>query len=106
MKKQPYKLTQAQELLRTHIQELGIAVEAEVTFHPERKWRFDLFLPEPRIGIEIDGGMWSGGHRHMAAIELDHEKSNVAQMMGIRVLRFTNRQVLTGQAVQFFKEQL
>jgi hypothetical protein len=43
-------------------------------------------------------------HRHTSAIELDHEKSNHATMMGIRVLRFTNRQVLSGQAKRFFEE--
>ena len=100
------KLTMAQELLKTHLSELGYAAEFEYQFEPTRKWRFDLFLPEQSIGIELDGGMFHGGHSRGTALERDYEKQNIAQLRGFRILRFTNRQVLSGQALQFLKENL
>ena len=96
-----YKLTQAQTLLLIHLKELKLEAVPEYRFHETRKWRFDVYIPAARIGIELDGGIFTGGHRRGTAIELDHEKSNQAQMMGIRVLRFTNRQVLNGVAREF-----
>jgi very-short-patch-repair endonuclease len=105
-RRKPYKLSEAQTLLLMHLSELGLQCFPEYTFHSTRKWRFDVFLPEANVGIELDGGMFSGGHRHSAAIEKDHEKSNTATMMGIRCLRFTNRQVLSGAAKEFVQEWL
>ena len=101
-----YVLSTAQRLLLIHLGELGLKCVPEYRFDDTRRWRFDVWLPEARIGIELDGGMWSGGHRHAAAIELDHEKSNTAAMMGIRCLRFTNRQVEKGEAKDFIREWL
>lgn len=104
-RRKPYKLTQAQELLKTHLKELGWDSVLEYTFC-ERRWRFDVYIPDLRVGIELDGGMWSGGHARGSALEDEYEKSNSAQLKGFRILRFTNRQVLSGQALQFLKENL
>ena len=113
MRARQYKLTQAQTLLLIHLKELKLAAIPEHRFHETRKWRFDIFIPEARIGIELDGGFWSGGrdsrglsHMRGAALEGDYEKQNVAQMMGIRILRFGNRQVLSGAAKEFVKAWL
>jgi len=109
------KLTPAQTLLVIHIKELlkpyeGKEYEPEVVtehqFMPDRKFRFDVALPSLRIGIECDGGQWSGGHRHNQAIERDYEKLNLAQMLGWRCLRFTNKQVLRGEAKSFLEKWL
>jgi hypothetical protein len=35
-------------------------VSPEHKFHPKRRWRIDYYLPTLRIGIEIEGGVWSG----------------------------------------------
>lgn len=97
------RLTKAQMLLRTHLQELGIATEAEYQFHPERKWRFDLASLEHRVGFECNGHF---AGKHGAGWSNDAEKINTAQMMGWRVLVFTNRAVLSGEALQWLKENL
>jgi very-short-patch-repair endonuclease len=99
------KLTPAQELLRIHLNELGQGCDYEVRFC-DRKWRFDIALPLHRLAIEISGGNWTGGHRRGQAQENEYEKLNLAQMMGWRVLQFTNRQVLTGQAKEFLRTWL
>lgn len=106
------KLTEAQILIGTHFKELGIGFEYEKQFLHNRLFRFDLFFEHRKdyrsewvpYGVELDGGMWSGGHRHKKAIELDYEKSNLAQVNGFRILRFTNEQVESGYAKSFIKE--
>src|SRR5258707_9278432 len=100
------KRSLAQELLRTHLQELGIKTEAEYRFDPARRWRFDLASIEHRIAFECDGGKWSGGHRRGKALEADYERQNAAIMQGWRLLRFTNEQVLKGEALGWLKEHL
>ena len=65
-------------------------------------------LPQYRrlFGIEIDGGMWTGGHTRGPGLEKDYEKQNLAQMNGYRILRFTNRQVQNGNAKEALKDLL
>lgn len=98
------KLTAQQVLLGIHLRELGLAIEYEYRFLPDRKFRFDVYVPELRLGIEVDGGMWRGGHRRSDAIEVDNEKVNLALKHGFACLRFTNRQVDSGYAKQFVKD--
>lgn len=98
-----YKLTKQQILLGIYLDELGIRFQREAKFC-ERAWRFDLMLPDYRIAIEINGGNWSGGHRRGKAQEDEYNKINWAQMVGYRVLQFTNYQVECGHARAFLKE--
>lgn len=97
------KLTVAQELLKIHLSELGITTVPEYRFDAKRLFRFDLASPELRLGFECNGHFegkhgrgWSG----------DAEKMNLAQMQGWRVLVFTNKQVLRGEAKTFIAEHL
>lgn len=62
---------------------------AEWYFHPERKWRFDYALPELKIAIEIDGGLFSGG-RHSGGMgqKKDMEKMNAAASAGWLVFHY------------------
>lgn len=100
------KLTDAQNLLRTHLAELGHECVPEWQFCEGRKWRFDLFCGALGIGFEVDGGKWHGGHRRGNALEQDYEKQNMAQLLGFRILRFTNQQVLKGEALAWLRENL
>ncbi len=101
------RLTDAQELLRTHLGELGFDdVETEYRFCLDRRWLADLASPGRRLLFECDGGMWHGGHRRGKALEADYERQNRAQVEGWRILRFTNRQVLNGEALAWLKEHL
>lgn len=63
---------------------------AEWQFHPERRWRFDYALPELKIAIEIDGGLFTGG-RHSGGIGQlkDLEKMNEAASRGWLVFHYT-----------------
>lgn len=70
--------------------ETFILVKPEHKFHPKRRWRIDYYLPTLRIGIEIEGGVWTGGrHTHPAGFTKDMEKYNTAALMGIAIYRLT-----------------
>ena len=84
-----YQVALAQELKNA-----GHAVEAEYRFHPTRKFRFDLAIPEKRLAIEIEGAVYvRGGHSTGRGIEKDCEKGNLATLAGWRLLRFTTTQL-------------
>jgi len=100
------RVTPAQELLATHLRELGYEPEMEYQFCADRRWRADLAIMDVRLLLEVDGGMWSGGHKRGAALEGDYEKQNTAQLQGWRILRFSNRQVMEGEAIAFLKKLL
>lgn len=69
--------------------ELGIEAVPEYKFHPTRKWQFDFAIIGPKIGIEIDGGIFSGGrHTRGSGFVKDMEKLNEAAILGWRILRF------------------
>jgi len=68
----------------------GPELQSEFKFHPSRKWRFDRAYPSLMIGIEIEGGTWSGGrHNREPGFTNDCEKYNSAALMGWRVFRFS-----------------
>lgn len=70
--------------------DLKIEVLKEYIFHPTRKWRFDYSLPQYKIAIEVDGGVWINGRHNRASGYLkDLEKFNAAASMGWVVLKFT-----------------
>lgn len=114
------KLSDEQILLgEHHLKELGVeTIVYEYQFCDERDWRLDIFLPEHRLGIEIHGGQFTGGHRRGAwgkkegarrrklgiketPQEEEYNKLNMAQMDGIRVFQFSNEQVNDGRAKEF-----
>lgn len=63
---------------------------AELVFHPSRKWRFDIAIPERKIAIEYEG-IFSAKSRHTSVKGFtgDCDKYNAAQLLGWIVLRYT-----------------
>lgn len=70
--------------------DLRVECVKEFKFHPVRKWRFDYAIPEHKIALEVEGGVWTGG-RHTSSVGFmkDMEKYNTATPMGWRVFRTT-----------------
>ena len=66
----------------------------------ERRWKFDLALPDRKIAIEINGGIFAyqPSHHSIKGILRDMEKLNEAQILGWKVLQFTPEQVKDGSA--------
>lgn len=80
-------------------QKLGVECVREYRFHPYRLWRFDYAIPDLRIAIEIDGGVWINGRHNRASGYLgDMEKFNAAATLGWVVLKFTPQEQYTRKA--------
>jgi very-short-patch-repair endonuclease len=64
--------------------------EVEFRFHPTRKWRFDFAIPELKIAIECEGGVYTKG-RHVTGqgYSNDCTKYNAANELGWHVYRYT-----------------
>ncbi len=97
----------------------------EHTFHPKRKWRFDLAWVKERIALEIDGGLYArpvvcnhchqnvkrlvggkwvavregGRHTTGRGRENDIEKENEAQLLGWHIFHVTPDQVQKMEAL-------
>lgn len=71
--------------------ERAVSIEEEYLFHPERKWRFDYYIPAYKIAVEFEGGIFENntGHKTAKHYTKDTDKYNAAQSMGFIVLRFT-----------------
>lgn len=70
--------------------DLRVECVKEYKFHPTRKWRFDFAIPEYKIAIEIDGGVWNyGRHNRAQGYLADMKKFNAAASLGWIVLKFT-----------------
>lgn len=94
--------SEGEESLAFQLKALGVPFEREFTFAPGRKWRADFMLDNddgPFWLVEVEGGVWNGGHRRGAEANKDTERFNAAQILGYRCLRFTPYQVETGEAI-------
>jgi len=90
-------VTAAQTLVAEWLREWGYAPVFEYRFC-ERQFRFDVAIPEARCGIEVDG--YHAG-RHGSGWGSDYEKDRLAQMLGWKVLRFSNSEVLGKKQVAY-----
>jgi very-short-patch-repair endonuclease len=87
IKRVPVLTREAKFLLMCRARKLPVPVP-EYRFHPVRKFRLDWAWPEHRVGLEVDGGVWSGGaHGRGTGITRDQEKTNLAAGEGWRILR-------------------
>jgi hypothetical protein len=74
------------------LKELKIPYQKEYKFLPDRKFRFDFYceINGKMIGIEYDG-IFAKKNRHtsFSGFTMDTEKTNLAQIAGYIVLRYT-----------------
>jgi hypothetical protein len=82
-----------------YLKSRAIGYVYEHKFHPDRKWRFDLAIPEHKIALEYEG-IYGGKSRHttVSGYTADSEKYNQAAILGWRVLRYTAKN--KAQAIQ------
>ena len=87
--------------------DLGVECVKEYKFNPERKWRFDYAVPEYRIALEVEGGVWtSGRHTRPQGFLGDIEKYNTATLMGWRVFRTTPTELYRTATINLLKEAI
>lgn len=87
--------------------DLKVECVKEHKFHPKRKWRFDYAIPEHKIALEVEGGVWTGG-RHIRAQGFlgDMEKYNTATLMGWRVFRTTPDDLYKMATINLFRQAI
>lgn len=79
-------------------QEFGLNTIVEHRFHPKRMWRFDVAIPEIKLAIEVEGGVWiHGRHTRGSGFINDMEKYNSATSLGWRLLRCTPDHLLSSK---------
>lgn len=81
----------------------------EYRFHQGRKWRIDYYFEANgrRVGLEVEGGVWSGGrHTRGAGFKGDMEKYNAAAGMGITIVRVVPGDLLKIETFNLVKKTL
>lgn len=87
--------------------DLRVACVRELKFHPVRKWRFDYAIPEHKVAIEVEGGVWTQGrHTRPRGFLGDMEKYNTATALGWRVLRVTPDTLTTGATLDLVRRTI
>ena len=78
---------------------------AEYRFHGVGMWGIELAWVDQKVGLEIDGGIWSGGrHTRGAGWLKDTEKLNTLACMGWRMLRCTPSDLCRTETVEMVRE--
>ena len=87
--------------------DLGETCVKEYRFHPQRRWRFDYALPEHKIALEVEGGVWTGGrHTRPQGFLGDIEKYNTATLMGWRVFRTTPEELVRSATLNLLRQAI
>lgn len=87
--------------------DLHVECVKEHKFHPVRKWRFDYAIPEYKIAIEVEGGVWTGGrHTSPKGFLGDIEKYNTATVMGWKVLRTVPEDLCTNATLELIRQAI
>ncbi len=119
-----------EETLAKQLTDAGISFVREHQFLSTRRFRFDFALLKERIAIECEGGLYGkpvicptckhavrrkakngkyfvvtegGRHTSAAGYRADTIKYNLAVLNGWSVLRFTNEDVKSGEALKFIR---
>lgn len=73
---------------------LGVSHVLEYKFLKDRRFRFDIAVPEVQLAIEFEGGIFSGGrHTRGAGYSNDCKKYNLAIRHGWTLLRYSSADV-------------
>lgn len=79
----------------------------EYVFAPPRRFRLDYAWVEQKVGLEVDGGIWTGGaHGRGTGITRDQEKTNLAAGLGWRILRCTPGKLTTSDTLDYITRAL
>ena len=93
----------------TIICKTGLCVECvkEYMFHPVRKWRFDYAIPEHKVALEVEGGIWTKGrHTRPQGFLGDIEKYNAGTLLGWRIFRVTPDELYSNKTFNLLKDAI
>lgn len=87
--------------------DLGVECVKEYQFHPTRKWRFDYAIPEHKIALEVEGGVFTNGrHVRPQGFLGDVDKYNCAALMGWRLFRVTPDTLYRTRTINLLKSAI
>jgi very-short-patch-repair endonuclease len=87
--------------------DMGVECVKEFKFHPTRKWRFDYAIPEHKIALEVEGGVWTGGrHTRSKGFLNDVEKYNTGTLLGWRIFRVTPDDLFKTKTMNMIKQAI
>lgn len=87
--------------------DLHVECVKELRFHPTRRWRFDYAIPDYKIAVEVEGGVWTGGrHTSPKGFLGDIEKYNTATVMGWRILRTVPDELVSAKLLKMLRAMI
>lgn len=109
-KKRAPKRPKAKSVFQLACPQMGLPEPVpEYRFHPTRKWRIDYYFEKngKRVGLEVEGGIWTGGrHTRAAGFKGDMEKYNAAAAEGIMIIRVTPADLMKSKTFELIKKLL
>ena len=92
-------------LLEKYLQKYNVSIVPEYKFCPDRKYRADYAIPDWRLLIEIEGGIYNKkAHGSITGILRDIEKYNLAAVHRYFVLRFTVQEFAIDCGIQLINQ--
>lgn len=82
--------TPAEELLWQHLRSRRLSGLKFVRQHPFNRYVVDFYCAELKLVVEIEGGV----HQLPAQIEYDQSRFEELELRGLRIMRFSNEEVL------------
>jgi len=82
-------LTPAEATLWKYLQHCKLDGRKFRRQHSVKKYILDFYCPAEKLGIELDGNIHSG----FASDEYDNERTEQLNELGIRIIRFENKDV-------------
>lgn len=95
-------MSHLEESFAKQLDDAGIEYKREQMLIPKRRFRCDFVIDN--VIVECEGGVWSGGrHTRGAGFESDIFKYNKLTELGYIVLRYTNKAIKDGSALEQVK---
>lgn len=99
------KYLEAEETLFQELEENLIGYRRKFQFESTRNWRFDFYIVELNLLIEIVGSSWAVG-RGGKKIANSFNKYDLAEDMDYKIERFHPDSILSGHVINWINEQL
>ena len=99
-KRIPNPPSRGEEALALHLKAHKISFRREYEFHHTRHWKVDFALTHIKLAVEVEGAVDKiGRHQRPEGFIEDMYKYNALILQGWRLLRFSTKMVLNGEAI-------
>lgn len=106
-KKIPQPPSKGEEVLALHLKANKIQFRREYQFYPSRGWKLDFAILGVKLAIEVEGAVEKiGRHQRPEGFIADIYKYNTLIIEGWRLLRFTTKMVMNGEAIKMILEAI